>query len=264
MAIKGTLAAFNFSTLELATVDERRALRKELSDKGISATYLDVDKVYQLVSPFFITDVELVLIDHLENLLSQFSELMEGIIAVAKQHPSWYEAMNVQRLHIIINETKPALLSTKDAFMVLLSKQQNIPIRMQVLFNKIREDPSKTTKMAVGREVFQLLCDIAGTADGINAMVKLNEAHVNHSQDMAKRFSEGYIYHWTLEEEIKHIPFGQIFSKLPEMDKELFYQMAKLLEELANTAKAVYSLNWKHIVLLRRLYCLFFELAFKE
>ncbi len=264
MAIKGTLAAFNFSTLELQTVDERRMLRKELTDNNISLASLDVDKVHKLVAAHFMTEVEIILLEHLENLLVQFNGLMEAIVAAAKQHPTWYEGVNLQRLHVTINEIKPALAYNKEAFINLLQRQQNIPIRMQVLLNKIREEPSKTSKTAVGREVFQMLCDIAGASEGINAMSKVNESHVNHSNDLATRFAEGYIYHWSLEEEIRHIRFEHIFAKLSEIEKELFHQMSGLLEELAKTTKAVYALNWKHVSLIRKIYCLFFELAFKE
>ncbi len=264
MALKGTLAAFTFSTLELATVDERRLLRKELTEKGITFEKLDVSMVGELIFPYFLNDVELMLCDHLEDLLGQFLTLANGLLPLARQNPSVYELVNLQRLILTIAEIKQALQTNKEAFLTLLSKQENLPIRMQVLFQEIREANTKTTKMKVGKDVFQLLCEVAGAKEGINPGTKINEAHVNHSKELAQRFAEGYVYHWSLEEEIKHVPFDQIFKKVPDAEKEYFFQLAKLLDELAKTTAAMYSLNWKHIALLRRVYSIFFELAFRE
>jgi len=264
MALKGTLAAFTFSTLELATVDERRLLRKELTDKGIALEKLDVCMVGELIFPYFLSDVELMLCDHLEDLLGQFITLANMLLPLARQKPSTYELVNLQRLILTIGKIKPAVRTNKEAFLALLSKQENLPIRMQVLFQEIREANTKTTKMKVGKDVFQLLCEVAGAKEGINAAAKINESQVNHSKELAQRFAGGYIYHWSLEEEIKHVPFDQIFKKVPETEKEYFFQLAKLLDELAKTTNAVYTLNWKHIALLRRVYSIFFELAFRE
>lgn len=264
MALKGTLAAFTFSTLELATVDERRLLRKELNDKGVTLEKLDVSMVGGLIFPYFLNDIELMLCDHGKDLLGQFTTLINALLPLARQKPSVYELVNLQRLILTITEINPAIQTNKEAFVTLLSKQENLPIRMQVLFQEIREANTKTTKMKVGKDVFQLLCEVAGAKEGINAAVKINESHVNHNKELAQRFGEGYIYHWSLEEEIKHISFDQIFKKVPEAEKDYFFQLVKLLDELAKTTNAVYTLNWKHITLLRRVYSLFFELAFRE
>lgn len=264
MAIKGTLEAFNFSTLELMTVDERRLLRKELTDKKIALDTLDVSIVGDLIFQFFIKDVELILLDHLEDLIVQFNDIMAQLVAAAKTKSLMYEGVNLHRLSATINEILPALKNNREAFRLLMSKQDNLPIRMQVLFQDAREAGTSDAKRRLGGNVFQILCELAGSKDGINSLSKINEGHVNHSKELSQRFTEGYIYHWSLEEEIKHIPFDAIFTKVPEMEKELFFALAKLLDELAKTTNAVYNLNWKHIALVRRVYCLFFELAFKE
>ncbi|MBI4441485.1 hypothetical protein HY639_04920 [Candidatus Woesearchaeota archaeon] len=264
MALKGTLEAFTFSTLEISTVDDRRLTRKELADRSIALHNLDVSVVGDLIFPFFVRDVEMVLLDHLMDLLAQFNELASMLVLAAQNHPSWYESINIKRLISTINEIRPALAVNKEAFTQLMAKQANLPIRMQVLFQELREHNTRETKIRVGQGVFALLCEMAGAKDSINAQAKINEAHVTHSKELAERFAQGYIYHWSLEEEIKHIPFNQIFTKFPEDEKELYYQLTKLLDELTKTTNAIYSMNWKHVALIRRVYCLFSELAFKE
>ncbi|MFQ5474625.1 MAG: hypothetical protein ACE5DM_02195 [Candidatus Nanoarchaeia archaeon] len=258
MVMKGTLATFTLGKVKDITLDERRNVRTFLKKKGdVSEPSLEV--VQEALADCMITDEELAKARSAVQLISQLMPKIDLLFNDVQSDPRKYEAINVTRLKSTIEELPRALGNNLPVIDHVFSIQLGVPVAVKEMIDDAGEDIRGIPKRA-----FELFCIIANDEKGeLRPDEKINESHHTHIKDRSRQFREGYIYHWSIQDELNKVPFAEKFSRLDAGQQNRFQEIAELMDQLSESIDTVYELNWRQIKMMRRVYSILHESLLK-
>jgi len=260
MAIKGTLATFSVVKLKDSTVDERRTVRNFLKQKTNDISCPSLELLQEIFKDCMTTDEELLLSEKAEDVLGPTLEGINWLMDDVKANPANYEAINIHRLKSTIEEIPPALEKNLAEMKHVISVQYAVPVAVKWLIDSAKTAVSGEELKKIFNEGFQLLCTLANDVQGeLNPDLRINEAHQTHVDDMSQRFKKGYVYHWSIQDELKKVPFEEVFERLNQEQKDQFGKLSALLEALTTSVEMNYDFNWKQVALIRRVYSVMHE-----
>jgi hypothetical protein len=137
--------------------------------------------------------------------------------------------------------------------------QHAVPVAVKDIIDSAKNATPEQLK-EIPPQSFKLMSAIANDEHGVlRPDMRINESHQSHIKDMSERFRTGYIYHWSVEDELDKVPFSEIFSRLTQEQQDQFNNLADLLDELNRSIETAYQLNWRQISLIRRVYSVLHE-----
>jgi len=247
MVQKGTLEAFNVAKLVDLTIDERRNVRKLLKKERNP----DLKEIQALLKEFMISDKEIVSAKNIPSILETINPLISWFIEDLN-NSKVYEPLNVHRMTSVIKEVPEAFKNNIKELEYLVSFQHAIAVAIK--------DVLQTATISIldaEKKASKLIPMI--TNGELKPYAMINEVQQDHVGDLAKRFANGYIYHWSIQDELKKVPFEIIFENLSDQQKRKFKQMCMFLNELKDSINSIYLTNWKQIGLIKRTYSILHE-----
>lgn len=263
MVMKGSLAAFKFSLLKDITVDERRNVRE-----GMKRFLLDggriQDFIVQSLYDFLVKDSDLSDLEEGKKVLSEFPDKLSWFVK-DMGHSDLYEAINLQRLNKTLAGMPKPYASNLDEIRKLKDSQESVIAQVFMLVDDVAEATNQERLRTIGRQGYAILCKIAGNPDGeLHPEDRINEAHKTHIEDMASRFSNGYIFKWTLENELNKNTVRVVLDKLNSEQTMHFDEACADLERIKDAVLLMYDMNHRQILLIKRIYSLLQEIIEKK
>ncbi|MFC1753878.1 hypothetical protein ACFL96_10905 [Thermoproteota archaeon] len=260
MAIKGTLATFDIGLLKQVTVDERRSVRNFLREKNPDLSTPSLEALQKTFSDCMISEEEMIVIENGLTILPEVLERVKWFIEDIQKDPKNYESINVHRLKSTIEEIPKHLQKNVDELRKLMSFQHAVPVGVKQLIDAARNAKSPEELSQIPPQGFKLMCTAANDDKGVLCPdERINESHQSHMKDISERFKTGYVYHWSIEDELQKVPFAEIFSRLDTGQQDQFNTLSSLLDELNKAIDTTYNLNWKQIGMIRRIYSVLHE-----
>lgn len=263
MVMKGSLAAFKFSLLKDLTVDERRNVRE-----GMKRFLLDGGRIHdfivQSVYDFLIKDGDIVELEEGKKVLAEFPDKLSWFVK-DMDRSDLYEPINIQRLNKTIAGIPNAYSSNLDELRRLKGSQESIIAQVFMLVDDVAEASTHEKLRTIGMKGYSILCKIAGNDQGeMYPEDKINESHKTHIEDMSSRFSNGYIFKWTLENELNKNTVRVILDKLSSEQTMHFDETCSDLDRIRDAVLLMYDLNHRQILFIKRVYSLLQEIIEKK
>jgi hypothetical protein len=207
-----------------------------------------------------IAEEELLITETGQGILPDVTDGICWFINDVTSNPKNYESINVHRLKATVEELPGPLKLNIGELKKVESLQHAVPVAVKDLINAARNANSPEELQKIPKDSFKLMCAIANDENGeLKPDQRINESHRSHIKDISERFKTGYIYHWSIEDELKKIPFQDIFSRLEKEQQDRFHKLAKDLDKLNESVDVAYQLNWRQISLIRRIYSVLHE-----
>lgn len=234
--------ALNHLTYKTADLESIYLVREIKQKAGFP---LSEEKIHDHFSTLFISNTDL-------NGLSQALELTEPTIQELKtllaQNSSIYEPVNLQRAIQMLKETSYALKNNLEYASEISSWQDSFSGEITPLLNKIPKIKSNEEKEAYDRQLNKVFQRILRNEKFLfNANDIINEACLNHICGLDEGLGKGFLFHITLEEEIRKSNFEAIKERFPKESLEKAETIRKNVELIKHGIERAYKINQRMI-----------------
>lgn len=209
-------------------------------------------KFKELVLPFFITDTDrkhiLVAIDLLTPTIEELQQL------IARNDPL-FEQISLTRTLNNLTEI-PAPLIANLAYLERLNEwKEQFMHEFPMILNTIPKLRTQQEKVAFNQElnnVFEKI--LRNTEFCFNFEDIINEAHTEHLHSINEAMNNGFMFHFTLEEEMKKLKFDAIRQRIPPLELAKIDNLSLSLMNIKDGIDRIYELNMKKVNLAVILY----------
>src|SRR3989338_3920141 len=173
----------------------------------------DSDKVQEYFSEFTLSPTDIEMIDQATVLVPKTINMIK---LVATQQNSIHEPINLQRAITLLNEMPPALHTNRAYVEATMLWQEGFVNEFVSLFNtlpKLRTPEEKRESNIRLNSIFQRVLRNDQFAFRFHDII--NEAHVEHISGLHESLNKGFLFHRTLEEELKKLDFASLKLRLP-------------------------------------------------
>lgn len=240
------LNQLNQKSAELESISLIRELHRK-SSYPLSTANLNDSLAQFSVSP---TDQELM--QQARDLVVPTVQIVERLIA---EKSPMHEAINLQRTVQILQEM-PEPLNNNLLFAAQIESWQGDSVSQLIpLLNSIPNLRSMDEKLAVNqkfKEIFQLL--LRNNEFMFNFYDIVNEAQLNHIRDLSESLAKGYLFHFSLEDELKKRSFDSLKVEIPAERIQEAEKIEQNILAIKRGVERAYSLNWNVINIAVMLY----------
>jgi hypothetical protein len=173
----------------------------------------------------------------------------------AEKNEELHEPASLVRAKQILDEVPPALTKNLE-FARTIREWQNIFFQEAVeIFNalpKLRTQEEKVRYNERLNEIFRMI--LRNQDFNFNFWDIINEAHTSHIQGLIESLNRGFIFHFTLEEELQKLSFEQIRHRIPGSRIEEVEKIKRNVVAINNGVQKAYDFNKRMVDLAVYLY----------
>ena len=212
---------------------ESTSVIRELKRNPIAYTEQEMDKIF---SRFFMTEKERELV---VSTLSLLEPALKEINDMALKKDPVYEAVNFVRSKKQVSEVFPALANSLKYHDDI--KQSDVVKETSVILMAIPTLVTTEEKISFNSRLEAVFGKILMNSEFcFNFFDIINEAHVEHINDLKESLENGFLFHRTIEEEIKKLPFEKLRQRIP---KEHLQASDRLLQTVLQIKKGIDSMH---------------------
>lgn len=249
------LSDFNDKSADIESITIVRDLKGKIGFP-VTQTYLE-----RCFSDYFITENDIMLMENSLALIGPTRNMVEGF--AASNNP-FYEPVNLQRVLQIINSI-PGDLSNSVAYAKeMFAYQRQIVFDLVPILNAIPSLRAQEDKISVNKTLNMYFDKILRHREpasdfDFRYLDIIHESHLSGLTGLEESMKKGFLFHITLEEELKKLDFFEIKSRIPpellknaeDLEKNIFairkgVEKAYLINmQMLNYAVMMYScIKW--------------------
>lgn len=220
------LADFNEKSVDIESI----ALVRDLKGKiGFPITFTYLERSF---ADFFVSEADIMLMENSLALIGPTRAMVEGFVFSGNQ---FYEQINLQRVLQIINSIPGDLQNSISFSKEIFVNQRQILNDIVPLLNAIPSLKTREEKQAVNDKINaifdKLLRHREHTDDfSYHYLDIIHESHLAGLIGLEEGLKKGFLFHITLEEELKKLDFFEIKGRIPadllrnseDLEKNLF------------------------------------------
>lgn len=240
------------SSLSLRTAEiESIYIIRDLAHKAslpLSEQYLD-----QEFSLFFVSDTDKEIMRSSEALIDA---TIQDIIKLGDIKGNIYELINLQRTINTLKESHRPLIQNLKFAGDLQIWQQGCLSEIAHILNSIPDLKAQEDRIHFNQklnEVFQTI--LRNNEFSFNSKDIINEMHVEHMNALKESLSRGFLFHVTLEEELKKEDFSEIKGRISAEAIQAVESLARKIEDIKRGVDRAYDLNLRMVNWALQLYC---------
>ena len=175
---------------------------------------LSEEKLRQQFSLFFVSPPDQ---EEMQEALQAVDPAIKRVLAVAAKKDPVYEGVNLLRTVQILQELPSPLQQNIRYYEEMTQFQQAFFKEATPLLNAIPSLQTEEEKIACNEKlgmIFQTL--LKSDELFFNSTNLINESHVNHMKGLLESLEKGYLFYFTVEEELKKVSFETVKLKLPQ------------------------------------------------
>jgi len=220
------LSDFNDKSADIESITIVRDLKGKIGFP-VTQTYLE-----RCFSDFFITEEDLMLMENSYAIIAPTRAMVEGFASSGNQ---FYEPMNLQRVLQILNSIPGDLANNIAYAKEMFVYQRQIVQDLVPLLNALPSLRAQEDKIAVNKTLNmyfdKILRHREPTGDfDFKYLDIIHEIHLSGLTGLEDSMKKGFLFHITLEEELKKLDFFEIKSRIPpellknaeDLEKNLF------------------------------------------
>lgn len=159
-----------------------------------------------------------------------------------------HELINIQRAIQILSEVPDALQRNAQYLELMANWQETFLTNSVPIFNSLptlRSSEEKSVANQKLNELFQTV--LRNESFAFNYSDIINEIHTNHVQGLQEGMTKGFLFHITLEEELKKVNYDTLKKRLaPEKVQEM-EQLREHIESIAKAVDRAYNVNMRMV-----------------
>ena len=233
-----TLQLLNPKTIELESIPIVRELKQKKQP-------INEDTVKARISSFFVTEEDMKV---MELASAKVDPTLTKVKSILSENDSIHEQINLARTVQILEEMPNPLQNSMQYAESIEKLQAQLPKGMAELLTKIPSLKTREEKIVYNNklsEVFQeLLRNNQFMFDGRNVV---NEGRLNHIRDLRDNLDKGFIFHFTLENELKKQNFEAISSSLPKEKLDQLEELKEDIDVIKEGIERAYDINMRMI-----------------
>ena len=240
------LESFTARTADIESVYKIRELKQKMKYPFQQAE-MDNQLLYFSVSP---TDLKL-MAESLE-LLAPTIQLLKKIAA---EQNSLHEAVNLHRALKILEELPVPLRQNIAYAQEITALQEQLGAQLTPVLNIIPKLKASEEKVAANKKISDVFRQLLRTEDfRFNFQDVIYEAQLNHIQGLETSLSKGYLFHISLEEELKKLNFEAIRQRIPAPQLEEADLVTQQVAAIRKGVERAYELNMRMVALSFEIY----------
>lgn len=181
---------------------------------------------------------------------------MDAIMALAQQVDPIHEPINLHRALDVLKEL-PAPLHNNIAYMdAVISWQHNFFLVVVPALNTLGRAQSKAEKASSFQQLNPFFEKILRNNQDIrfNSGDIINEACLNHSTGLNESMSKGFLFHVSLEEELKKLSYEELQKRIPVAKLQEIEHIRANIEVINKGVERAYAVNMRMVQLAVVLY----------
>ncbi|MBU0456883.1 MAG: hypothetical protein ABH824_04910 [Nanoarchaeota archaeon] len=204
-------------------------------------------KMESFLSDQLVTESDIMVIDRSLQLLSPTTIKIESLL---KEKNLLHEAINLER-SINILKRIPLPLSNNLKFVKELLADQNILIEnFTALLNSIPNLRTKEEKISVNDKISNIFEIILRNKEfSFNSIDIVNEGYLNEISGLKESISKGFLFHLSLEEELRKVDFNRIKMRIPSIKLQEAEEIEKDISIILQGVERAYQINFRTIYL---------------
>ncbi len=240
----------NHLTPKAADVESVPLIREIKQQVGYPLTEL---KLRAHLSSFFATEDDL---NKMELALLLVEPTLEQVATLAaEKNEELHEPASLVRAKQILDEVPPAMDQNLQ-FARVINEWQNLFFQETVeIFNALPKLRMQEEKIAYNErlnEIFRMI--LRNKEFAFNFWDLVHEAHVSHVDGLIESLNKGFIFHFTLEEELQKRSFEQIKHRIPGNRLEEVEKIKRKVMAINNGVQRAYNFNRRMVDLAVYLY----------
>jgi hypothetical protein len=236
----------NVKTAEIESVYVLREIKKNVT------LPITIEHVSKFSSNYFPRHEDLAIIkdsiDRIQPMLDLVSEMFQSQNMV-------YEPINLKRTATLLTELRTYLTNNFNYLSSIISSKDQMIIDIVLTLNSIkvqRTSEDRTRQNQKLSEIFEKL--LRNQEFMFNSFDIVNEGRVESSNGLYDGFTHGFLFKFTLEEELKRIDFAGIKPRIPYVELQRSDKIAKEMLEIKSGVKRTYDCNIKLVEFSAMLY----------
>ena len=240
------------SSLSLRTADVGSVyIIRDLAHKArlpFTGQYIDSE-----FSPFFVTDEDKRII---KDSLGLIPDVTADITKLSRFTGNIFEPINLKRAVSTLRESSLPLAENLRFAEGFQSWQKDCIPEIQAILNQLpslKSQPDRIHFNSRLNAVFQKV--LRNDEFSFNSKDIINEMHIEHMAALKDSLANGFLFHVTLEEELKKEDFSQIKGRIPNEAIDSVESINKKVEQVMLGVERAYALNMRMVNFAIQLYC---------
>ena len=218
-------------------------LMRELKQK--TSYPLRNDALNNMFVPFFASQTDL---DLMQQTLELIPITVEAVQRLIQEQNQVHEAINLQRTVNILNEMVEPLRVNLEFAGQMFQNQDSLVANLTGMLNSIPKLKTMDEKMGVNNQLKQVFYFLLRNKDFcFNYVDVVSEAQLNHIADLMESLNKGYLFHFSLEDELKKRSFESLKSSLPIARVQEAEGIAMNVLLIKKGVERAYNFNWSII-----------------
>lgn len=209
-------------------------------------------KLMEHLSAFFVTEEDK---NKMEIALFLVQPTLELVAKLAAEKNPLHEPPSLVRANQILTEM-PSALDKNIQFADGICEWQNHFIKEAVeVFNALPKLRTREEKLAYNEKLNEFFRTILRNKEfTFNFVGMVNEVHTSHINGLIESINKGFLFHYTLEEELKKVNFDFIKGRIPKDKLDEVEAIKKNVTAIRNGVERAYEVNMRMITLAVVLY----------
>lgn len=206
---------------------------------------LQVEKIQNEFSEFHVSLTEQKVVEQgLQVIEPTIDKINMLIVGQNKIH----ELINLQRTKQILTELIAPLRNNLAFINKVSSEQEGFPQELTMILNRIPSLKSIEEKKKYNQQLKNVFSRILRSNDFVfNYRDVIYEAQINHITGLSEGMAKGFLFHVSLEEELKKISYGTIKQRLPPENVEEIELLGAEIETIKKAVDVCYTVNMRMI-----------------
>ena len=218
-------------------------LMRELKQK--TSYPLRNDALNNMFVPFFASQTDL---DLMQQTLELIPITVEAVQRLIQEQNQVHEAINLQRTVNILNEMVEPLKANLEFAGQMFQNQDSLVANLTGMLNSIPKLKTMDEKMGVNNQLKQVFYFLLRNKDFcFNYVDVVSEAQLNHIMDLMESLNKGYLFHFSLEDELKKRSFDSLKSSLSVDKLQEAEGIAMNVLLIKKGVERAYNFNWSII-----------------
>ncbi len=206
-----------------------------------------VQPVASYLSEFFLAQLDH---DFMQQALGLIPSAVERLQLMLSRKDSLHEPFNIQRAIQILQELPPVLQQNIAYVEEILPWQDGFVEQFVAVLNKIPQLRTPEEKAYSNQQLNALFQTMLCNKEfAFNFQDVVNEAHLAHIVGLSESMGKGFLFHITLEEELKKIPYPILQQRLPASHVAEVEEIRSSIERIRKGVERAYDANMRMVQL---------------
>jgi len=184
----------------------------------------------------------------MRNSLALVEPTLAKMRALILEKNDLHESVNLQRTEQILSDVTVSMNKNLDYFNEIFIWQMSFIAEMTIIFNSLPKLKTREEKVA-GNDKLNVLFQRVLRNDkfGFNGFDIVNERQVEEFKALHESMLKGYLFHYSLEEELRKASFTDIRSRIPADRLKEVEEIHKEILEIQKGINIAYAANMRMV-----------------